>query len=126
VTTPPVYTQGLLGRKAPAVSPHCQNVATRVEIPVDDQPIADAALHPLRQHEIPVPVASIPPCAAKARVAGGLSALEPAKGGAQRFLQAQRHILGDLRVDLLQSWARVSVQSGQVGFLVLVLSPEGD
>jgi len=60
--------------------------------------------------------------ATKARVTRGLSSLEPPEVGVHRLLQTQRHVLDDWRVDLLQSWARVSFQPGRFGFLVILVA----
>src|SRR5262245_25473193 len=56
--TPHAYPQGLQGRKAQAAPPHGQNVATRVELSIDDQPTADAPILSVRQREIRSPVAT--------------------------------------------------------------------
>jgi len=44
--------------QAQAVSPHCHQVVTRAAVSVDDQPTNDAALHPIRQRELPARVAT--------------------------------------------------------------------
>ena len=63
----------------------------------------------------------VAPLAAKARIAWLLSSLEPTEEGVHRLLHAQRHILDNLRMHLLESWAHVSFQSGQFGFLVIIV-----